>query len=613
MKFLFSKVKLPSLVNSLLAVASAILLTLAFPNFDLWFLAWFALVPLFFAIEREKESIVKSSILGWIFGTLFFAGSCWWLTFAFTHYGGIPTSLAYVLLLVICSIMGLFFAVFGAAFSIVLRRFGTYGILSAPFLWTAMEFLRANTADTSWNAIGYSQAFALSNSTIEAITVGGIYLAGFNILVWNTMIFFLILFFDRKNLSFKHRKRNLFLKEGTVFYSLFAYLLPFAAIIVLLVNLKSSRLYQRRELWRKIRIILLAPFLSSLALVAFVFFLSSNNKQYDNGFNRNNKTAFVTIVQANVPMSGLNEDKWLKLRQRHAELAETAFDANISKLIDKETAIYSTPEKLEKDKIFYNEFYKERFQETPKLVIFPESPMNFTYGEDAEFRTFIGDFARKHNASVLFNSAEPNPSGDNYFNSAIMVNPQGAKIGQYDKIHLVPFGEFAPVPSPIKPLIPTLVGSFQTGENYRLFPVGDAQAGIMICYESHFPSLSREFVKRGADVLIEMTNDGYLGNTAVLRQHLAGAIFRAVETNRPVLRATNVGVTAYINERGEVSDAADVYTEATRVWTVSKSDGGQTFYVRYGDWFAWLCSIVSIGLLIFSFWKKRSLTEDLHR
>ncbi|MCY7377572.1 MAG: apolipoprotein N-acyltransferase, partial [Pyrinomonadaceae bacterium] len=188
-----------------------------------------------------------------------------------------------------------------------------------------------------------------------------------------------------------------------------------------------------------------------------------------------------------------------------------------------------------------------------------------------------------------------------------MINPQGAKIGQYDKIHLVPFGEFAPVPSPLKPFIPTLVGSFQPGENYNLFPVGNAQAGIMICYESHFASLSREFVRRGADVLIEMTNDGYLGNTAVLRQHLASAVFRAVETNRPVLRATNVGITAYIDERGEISDAAEVYTETTRLWTVSKSDGGQTFYVKYGDWFAWLCSIVSLGLLIFSFRHKERL------
>jgi apolipoprotein N-acyltransferase len=167
------------------------------------------------------------------------------------------------------------------------------------------------------------------------------------------------------------------------------------------------------------------------------------------------------------------------------------------------------------------------------------------------------------------------------------------------------------VPSAVQEFVPTLVGNFQYGENYNLFPFGDAKGGIMICYESHFPSLSREFARRGADVLIEMTNDGYLGNTGVLRQHLASAVFRAVETNRPVLRATNVGITAYINERGEVLDTADVYTEATRVWTISKSDGKQTFYVRYGEWFAWLCLIVSLGLLFFSFWRSRKLKSQL--
>jgi apolipoprotein N-acyltransferase len=126
----------------------------------------------------------------------------------------------------------------------------------------------------------------------------------------------------------------------------------------------------------------------------------------------------------------------------------------------------------------------------------------------------------------------------------------------------------------------------------------------MICFESHFPNLSREYARAGADVLVEMTNDGYLGNTPVLRQHLASAVFRAVETNRPVLRVTNVGVTAYINERGEVLDAAEPYTEATRVWTIAKSDGNQTFYVRYGDWFAWLCSIASLILIFLSLRKK---------
>lgn len=526
MKFFFSKVKLPSFANSLLAVLSAILLTLAFPDFDLWFLAWFALVPLFFAVEREKQSIFKSFALGWIFGTLFFAGSCWWLTFSFTTYGGIPTPIAYFLLFIVTGIVAVFPAIFAAAFSFVLKRGGTYGILSAPFLWTAMEFLRASLADTDWNAIGYSQAFRTNN--IQLASIGGIYLIGFLVVLLNSYIAFKL---EKFNFEIAPKRKD-WIKLAAVF-----------ALIVLLWSFSE---------------------------------VSDSNQ-----VPKSNENAKVVVVQANVPMSGLNEEKWLKLRERHVELAESAL------------------QKLEAERTTSNG------QTT--TVIFPESPMNFSYGEDAELRAFIGDFARKHNASVLFNSAEPNPNGENYFNSAIMVNPKGAKIGQYDKIHLVPFGEFAPVPSPLKPFIPTLVGSFQPGENYNLFPVGDAKAGIMICYESHFPSLSREFAKRGADVLIEMTNDGYLGNTGVLRQHLAGAIFRAVETNRPVLRATNVGITAYINERGEVSDAADVYTEATRVWTVSKSDGKETFYVRYGDWLAWLCSIISLGLLVFSFsYRKRN-------
>lgn len=154
--------------------------------------------------------------------------------------------------------------------------------------------------------------------------------------------------------------------------------------------------------------------------------------------------------------------------------------------------------------------------------------------------------------------------------------------------------------------MPAIVGSFAYGKNYSLVPVGDAKAGVMICFESHFGSLSREYVKQGADVLIEMTNDGYLGPTPVLRQHLANAVFRAVETNRPVLRVTNVGITAYIMPTGKVLDAAPVYQEATRVWSVSKSDGSQTFYVKYGDWFAWLCTVVTIVLLVFSLRKKRS-------
>ena len=102
-----------------------------------------------------------------------------------------------------------------------------------------------------------------------------------------------------------------------------------------------------------------------------------------------------------------------------------------------------------------------------------------------------------------------------------------------------------------------------------------------------------------------MTNDGYLGPTPVLKQHLANAVFRAIETDRPVLRVTNVGITAYITPRGEVLDATQPYTEDTRVWSVAKSGGSETVYVRYGDWFAWLCSAVTAVMLAGALIRRR--------
>ena len=276
-------------------------------------------------------------------------------------------------------------------------------------------------------------------------------------------------------------------------------------------------------------------------------------------------------------MSGLSLEKWRELRRRHVQLAEAA----IAKL----------------DQTVASE------QRLPVTVIFPESPMNFQYEDDPETQEFINGFAAKHNVSVLFNSAEPNKADGKYFNSAVLVGPEGREIAQYDKIYLLPFGEAVPVP--LESIVPAFVGSFSYGQEYDLLPMGDAKAGVMICFESHFGQLSREYVRNGADVIIEMTNDGYLGPTPVLRQHLANAVFRAVETNRPVLRVTNVGITAYINERGEVLDAAESYVEDTRVWQVAGSDGSATFYVKYGDWFAWLCTLATVGLIGFGIMRRR--------
>ncbi len=560
MKFSAAKSKLPSLKNALLAIVSAILLIAAFPDFDFWFLAWFALIPLFFAIEREKESIVKSFVSGWIFGVVFFLGSCWWLTFAPITYAGVPSLIAYGLLFFVTLIVGIFPAIFAAIFSLFLKRTGNYAILFAPFLWTATEFLRFWITGNNWNAIGYSQAF--NAEILESANIGGVYLIGFLVVLCNS---FLICFRRYFNSTFGFGLSKLTAlkfastKEHIEFY--------------------SQIITQKQQL-----LMLAIIFVPVVFVFPVIYLVDTENYNPSEPFALNSKNV-VVAVQPNVPMSNLKYGESENLRARHVELAENA----LQKIKAQRTTSF----------------------EQTTIVIFPESPMNFEYESDREFQSFLKDFAQRNNASVLFNSAQPNTRGTNLFNSAVMVDARGAKIAQYDKIHLVPFGETVPLPGAIAQVVPTMVGNFEAGSNYNLFPLGtDIKAGVMICFESHFPSLSREFVRGGADVLIEMTNDGYLGKTPVLRQHLANAVFRAVETNRPVIRVTNTGITAYINERGEVLDALDSYTPGARVWTISKSDGAQTFYVQYGDWFAWLCSIISLALLFWSFRKKTFATEN---
>ncbi|HEX6124329.1 MAG TPA: apolipoprotein N-acyltransferase [Pyrinomonadaceae bacterium] len=497
------------------AVVSAILLVLAFPDFEFWFLAWIGLIPLLWAIDREKESAARSLILGWLWGFVFFTGSCWWLTFAPITYAGFPWPIAYFLLLCVTAIVGIFPGVFGLIYSILVSRLGNLAVLAVPFVWVFTELLRYWVTGNNWNAIGYSQAFNGNSSVVELAAFGGIYLTGFVVLLICVCLYLLLV------------------GRGT---PILRYSAGGLALLVMIL------------LW-------LVDYAGPVAKSPM------------------DAPAFVIAIQPNVPMSGLTYDKWQQLRRKHVELSESALNSFGG---NPESAI-RTPQST--------------------TVIFPESPMNFMYEDDEEFRNFVHAFAAKHDVQVLFNSAEPDGPNDRYFNSAVLVGPGGKEIGQYDKIYLVPFGES--VPAPLQSIGPAFVGSFSYGKEYDLLPLGDAKAGVMICFESHFGELGREYVRNGADVIIEMTNDGYLGPTPVLRQHLANAVFRAVETNRPLLRVTNVGITAYITERGEVLEASEPYTETTRVWSVGKSDGSQTFYVRYGDWFAWLCSLVTIVMLGF--------------
>jgi apolipoprotein N-acyltransferase len=156
-----------------------------------------------------------------------------------------------------------------------------------------------------------------------------------------------------------------------------------------------------------------------------------------------------------------------------------------------------------------------------------------------------------------------------------------------------------------------MVGDFTPGAEYPLMQVGERmRVGVFICFESAFPSISREFAERGADVLINISNDGYLGPTPVMRQHLANTIFRAVENGRAVVRVTNTGISAYITPRGEVIGPTEGFKPDVRVWAINRTDNGKTFYTRYGDLFAGICAALSLLLLATTIRKSRVWSQE---
>jgi len=285
-------------------------------------------------------------------------------------------------------------------------------------------------------------------------------------------------------------------------------------------------------------------------------------------------SAFVVAVQPNViPDFDRSEAEYDALRRRHFELSEAALRA-----LDESGAVRDG---------------------APRVVVWPESPMNFSHGRDRRFREEVARFVGARRVSLLFNSLEPVPGGGGY-NAAVLVNEKGLLAAQYDKIRLMPFGEYVPLPRwlPGVGMLGGVVGDFTPGERYTPIALGGGGgrplAGTFICLESAYPYITRRLTQEGADVLIEMTNDAYQGDTSVLRQHLSNAVFRAVETGRPLLRVTNTGISASVDERGKVSDETGRFVEAVRTWPVALSGGGKTFYVKYGDAFAAACALLSL-------------------
>ena len=241
------------------------------------------------------------------------------------------------------------------------------------------------------------------------------------------------------------------------------------------------------------------------------------------------------------------------------------------------------------------------------LIVWPESPSPF-YTSDPMFRDAVSALARQAETWVVAGSIGINPAmhsggeSSQIFNSAALVNPQGEWVGRYDKVHLVPFGEYLPFPQifAFAGGLTKEVGEFQHGASRMPLDAGGQRFGTFICYESIFPDEVRQGPLQGAQVLLNISNDGWYGDSGAWKQHLQQTQMRAIENDRWLLAATNTGMTASIDPFGRIV-AATPRKVRTALAAPYALRSGTTFYTRHGDWFAYLCAIISAGVVLARF------------
>jgi apolipoprotein N-acyltransferase len=252
----------------------------------------------------------------------------------------------------------------------------------------------------------------------------------------------------------------------------------------------------------------------------------------------------------------------------------------------------------------------------PDLLVWPEAPAPFSF-QDTQFAKIASTLAIRFGHPFLAGAVEWKPAVDPSdvtphgslfpYNSALLFDGQGQRLFVYDKIHLVPFGEYEPFPL-IHRVVTSMssdVGGFHKGNRYLVgqLPRGNS-FGVFICYEAIYPGEVRRFAAGGAQLLINISNDGWFGRSAAAEQHLRMARVRAVENRRWMVRATNNGFTVSVDPYGRISQPLppDVRAAADLPYDF-RTD--QTIYTRFGDWFAWLCVLVSVILVAATFRKAK--------
>ncbi|MGH9256530.1 MAG: apolipoprotein N-acyltransferase [Vicinamibacterales bacterium] len=231
-----------------------------------------------------------------------------------------------------------------------------------------------------------------------------------------------------------------------------------------------------------------------------------------------------------------------------------------------------------------------------EFVIWPESSTPFMFEEDDVGEAAVRDLARELRIPILFGSDQVDRSGDavRLYNAAFLVTPEGETAAVYQKIHLVPFGEYIPFKNLlyfVSPLVERLA-DFAPGTSMTMLPVGSHQVNTAICYEVVYPSLIRGAVLAGSQLLTTITNDGWYGYSSAPYQHFEMASMRAIEEGRYLARAANTGISGIVDPYGRVVQQSAIFEEVGLVGE-ARMLTGRTVYARIGDLVAYVSMMLT--------------------
>ncbi|RMG66465.1 MAG: apolipoprotein N-acyltransferase, partial [Nitrospirae bacterium] len=398
----------------LLSAISGVLLTFSQPFFDISFLAWVGLIPSLLHLKRETAR--EGFLSGMVLGLFYFTGTQYWIYHSLYHYGGFPFVGSILLVLLLCLYESIYTGIFGLLVS-HLSKGKTPLIISAPFIWTGLEYLRGMAlTGFPWSVLGYSQHGFISLIQISDIT--GVYGISFLIVLINATIVELLYTFY----SLKDKPSSL------TFSSSFPMVLIKTAPAIVMIT--GSLLYGQYNLQN------LTDLMETDSLK-------------------------VSLIQGNIEQ----DVKWNPLYQE--EVMRTYEDLTVSVT-----------------------------QEEPELVVWPETAIPFFLNGNKELFERLVSLPVTTDVPLLTGAMIIRDVGEDFFsvtNSAVLINPDGKIPFEYDKIHLVPFGEYVPLKKLfffIEKLV-SVVGEFLPGDSYDIGEVKSARFPVLICYEVVFPDLVR--------------------------------------------------------------------------------------------------------------------------